>query len=131
MNTRSNAYAINTQNSAYPSFEFPGAICTCGKELSIDYYFLTCKKSFEEFITNIGLEPKIAEEMTEAMGFSKEPEVDLRRITGGKFCCLKTLRLGTLMPISVNKVDMTDRTYPSSLPGPLSTGKVLFWLNPE
>jgi hypothetical protein len=113
-------------SKAFPCFEYPKPLCSCGRELSTAFYFLAAEKSFKEFANTMG-----ESEITERMGFSTNIEEDLRRITNGKICCLSTLRLGTVSVISVNKGDDPNRVYPSALPGPTSSNNVLYWADVE
>jgi hypothetical protein len=126
----------------HTTIEYTPTICSCGKELSTLFYFLTAKNSFMHFAKELGIPQKDVSNM----GFyDPTPNIDLSTLsTNGRdpliLCCLKTLRYGNTSPISafkhnevvfrVKSKESTNfgRKYPEALPGPLSSSETLSWL---
>jgi hypothetical protein len=105
--------------SVYPSYEFPKAVCTCGKELSIYFYRMTASSSFALFSSAVGLN----ETDTRNMLFS-----DQSLLENLNLCCKMSLRFGTVMSMSITEPgQISKRMMPEALPGPHSQEDTLYW----
>jgi hypothetical protein len=108
------------EEMSVPTLEYTRSVCTCGKELSSLYYYITNAERFNSFAREYGLE------------HTRVPFTTLDNIKDAlPFCCLLSLRFGIKTPIA-SATDSSENTgstikYPSSLPGPLSKEKILTW----
>jgi hypothetical protein len=107
------------EERSVPTLEYTRSVCTCGKELSSLYYYMTAGRQFDAFARQHNLNTRIP--------FTT---LDEKKDTL-PFCCLLSLRYGIKTPIA-SATDTTEDTgntvkHPSSLPGPLSKEKILTW----
>lgn len=112
------------KSDSYPIFEVTRPFCTCGRELSRDFYELTARDSFDDTMRDIcGDKFDIIKDMV----FNQTPS-DLKS-TRYKFCCRLSLSYGRTLPLSLEDLRPSVRRDqpPVTLPGALSKRKTIYW----
>lgn len=133
------------KESLQPTFEVVKPVCTCGKKFSDFVYRTDDREGFLQFAQEYNIDKRIVELMNFRQGNLKDMKQYIRGTSSSsgnhnfKLCCLKTIRTGTVYPITsplFQKIEYKDtdgndaipnRRYPEALAGPFSVQRTLYW----